>query len=801
VREFLKTRLDFSTDQFASDEVSLIRFFRNGKNGAGGSTMGSTSPFVFPKDGSSSTRLKQFSISSSGYFRNISQNFFTENNEFALHLPSFAQTGKTEEVLLTGKQKGFTQISKDGKDFGGSQLREDFVFIATVIPYLENDNNLSFFDGASLLPGNRRSAFFPGEASSDVPALPENGSKKDASEKTGSTRSSLFLDLFNHHYDFWKNTFDKKRIANTVVGQSLRASRPSLLIDGKPGRAQVPLYKSNKYNKNFDGLKTIDLDLLTKKRRKISSLQFEHGELRFVQDLKKKKLVDYNTEEPVSSVFPIGTAESSSVFPPTRAPLIPGPNEAGIKSSETKEKAQTNKKSVRFALQSLNLRTTDIRLYKKSLDCSEKITISPVGSSHPSGKGQTEPYNSGIIAKIGDLIRVGDEIEKSFGVDKTTQIIRRTAYGLVMSKETGSQRSVLPTGKFTSSAPSLPEQGRKHEAGNASAGNELANKAIFYSLRRVHPYLISNHSPLAVSHGDIVEARQFLFELFYQQSKTGDIVQGLPKIEQLFEARRTSIHVIETIHVRLKEKFQELCNEYPLYEAARLSIRFIQRILIDEIQLVYQSQGVDIADKHIEIIVRQMTSKVIIHEKGKSPFFPDDIIDFHQIGQFELELSGLTNPNRPTSVKSNERVEFALSKHAQSPFGHFLNETSNTSQQSLQSSYVAIECFPASRKEGREELSSAELGRRLNTYASTINIDSVSSSGIVFEPIVLGLTKIAFLTQSFVSAASFQETKRVLMNSALQSRVDFLYGLKENVIVGRFIRAGTGFRTSLFPSA
>jgi DNA-directed RNA polymerase subunit beta' len=78
---------------------------------------------------------------------------------------------------------------------------------------------------------------------------------------------------------------------------------------------------------------------------------------------------------------------------------------------------------------------------------------------------------------------------------------------------------------------------------------------------------------------------------------------------------------------------------------------------------------------------------------------------------------------------------------------------------------------------------------------------SSSSSGIVFEPIVLGLTKIAFLTQSFISAASFQETKRVLMNSALQSRVDFLYGLKENVIVGRFIRAGTGFRTSLFPSA
>ena len=67
------------------------------------------------------------------------------------------------------------------------------------------------------------------------------------------------------------------------------------------------------------------------------------------------------------------------------------------------------------------------------------------------------------------------------------------------------------------------------------------------------------------------------------------------------------------------------------------------------------------------------------------------------------------------------------------------------------------------------------------------------------EPLVLGITKVAFLTESFVSAASFQEAKRVLMDAALESRVDFLYGLKENVIVGRFIRAGTGFQVDVFP--
>ena len=321
-------------------------------------------------------------------------------------------------------------------------------------------------------------------------------------------------------------------------------------------------------------------------------------------------------------------------------------------------------------------------------------------------------------------------------------------------------------------------------------------RSILYTLRKVHPYLISNQSPLAVRHGDIVEARQFLFELFYQQSKTGDIVQGLPKIEQLFEARRTSLHVIETVHLRLKEKFQELCMKYSLYEAARRSIRFIQRILIDEIQRVYQSQGVDIADKHIEIIIRQMTSKVIIHEKGKSPFFPDDIIDFHQIREFELSefvtsggvgRSPLTQHEAPQDDQKFNRLYQPVSQgeNLTSSILPFWGEKPLT-----ESKFTLLE-----RTGNRPHRTSARAQLSLTSSG-----ESISSSGIIFEPVVLGLTKIAFLTQSFISAASFQETKRVLMNSALQSRVDFLYGLKENVIVGRFIRAGTGFRTSLFPS-
>ena len=206
----------------------------------------------------------------------------------------------------------------------------------------------------------------------------------------------------------------------------------------------------------------------------------------------------------------------------------------------------------------------------------------------------------------------------------------------------------------------------------------------------------------------------FLFELFFEKSKTGDIVQGLPKIEQLFESRRTSLHVQESIHKKLKQKYLDLTQTFSCFEATRQSLRFIQRILIDEIQTVYQSQGVDIADKHLEIIVRQMTSKVIVHEKGNTSFFPGDIVDFYKI-QNLFDANSL-------------------------------------------------------------------------------------DSDLIIEPIVLGITKVAFLTESFISAASFQEAKRVLMYCALESRIDFLYGLKENVIVGRFIRAGTGFRTFVFPN-
>ena len=587
---------------------------------------------------------------------------------------------------------------------------------------------------------------------------------------------------------------------------------------------------------------------ITTSPTKIASLQFEHGELRFLQELKARtkniakvpvskndwreaQVVNNSREAQVSLEQEISLENIDQATLPdtysapqaTRATLASGKL---VKSRSARESmgGETTTKS-------LNLRTTDLRVFE--------VVGGTQQSAMPTSQQRSETQN---IHKIGDLIRFGEKISefghsfigqyavekqgvptptslpnesfpakplplRSQGIDKTIQIIRRT-YCVPFDQEGLSSRSAgsahensLGSGSDAKRLTTLGYQGSVHSASKFSRelrfGPKGKNKDILLTLRRVHPYLISNQSPLAVRHGDIVEARQFLFELFYQQSKTGDIVQGLPKIEQLFEARRTSLHVIETVHMRLKEKFQELCSQYPLYEAARRSIRFIQRILIDEIQLVYQSQGVDIADKHIEIIIRQMTSKVIIHEKGKSPFFPDDIIDFHQISQFENQFDGASRNHLehldtpfmtyPVVAKQHGDFELGIVSPQSSPSAV---QSARQGQSGGQMNEIAMNSL----------LSAGTTGNKY-TDTSASPSDNSSSSGIIFEPIVLGLTKIAFLTQSFISAASFQETKRVLMNSALHSRVDFLYGLKENVIVGRFIRAGTGFRTSLFPSA
>jgi hypothetical protein len=227
------------------------------------------------------------------------------------------------------------------------------------------------------------------------------------------------------------------------------------------------------------------------------------------------------------------------------------------------------------------------------------------------------------------------------------------------------------------------------------------------TIRRIQPILLSPNAILHSVHGELVTQKTPLMTLPFQVLTTGDIVQGIPKIEEIFEARTTkngrffkeSIpNLLIAIYKRLKKRFST-------EEAVRHSFYKIQQIIIDGIQRVYRSQGVNIADKHIEIIVKQMTSKVFILKSDQIGFLPGEILDL-------------------------------------------------------------------------------ELVEKIN--------DSLTTK-ILYEPLVLGITKASLEVDSFLSAASFQQTTKVLVIAAITKKRDFLKGLKENVIVGSLIPAGTGF--------
>nr|YP_010985991.1 plastid-encoded DNA-directed RNA polymerase subunit beta'' [Grateloupia asiatica]WOL36909.1 plastid-encoded DNA-directed RNA polymerase subunit beta'' [Grateloupia asiatica] len=254
------------------------------------------------------------------------------------------------------------------------------------------------------------------------------------------------------------------------------------------------------------------------------------------------------------------------------------------------------------------------------------------------------------------------------------------------------------------------------------AGDQIANDVVTYdsgqviaigdnqvTIRIGQPYLISRGSFLHIQHNALVQRGENIATLIFERAKTGDIVQGLPRIEEILEARKKADSSFNP-HIMLDTKFRSYLNKgLSLYDSTRLSLLDVQLFLVKEIQLVYQCQGVDISDKHIEIIVRQMTSKVKIENGGDSDYLPGEMIEL-------------------------QKIEF------------------------------------------------------INKSLEVMNKQPAS-----YHPILLGITKASLNTESFISAASFQETTKVLTEAAISGKLDWLRGLKENVIIGRLIPAGTGF--------
>ena len=232
-----------------------------------------------------------------------------------------------------------------------------------------------------------------------------------------------------------------------------------------------------------------------------------------------------------------------------------------------------------------------------------------------------------------------------------------------------------------------------------------------FTLRRGQLFKISMNAILHKHHRDIVIPQSPVITLSYSQLKTGDIVQGIPKIEQFFEARTTKRGRLfrdslpNLLQALFKYNMSNLTND----DAARESIYKIQQILIDGVQRVYRGQGVTIADKHLEVIVRQMTSKARILKEGCTGYLAGDIDDLSFI----------------------ERV--------------------------------------------------------YNQYPYEFE----------YEPLILGISKTSLEVKSFLSAASFQHTTRVLTKAAIYRETDYLSGLKENILLGNLIPAGTGYLVSV----
>ena len=268
--------------------------------------------------------------------------------------------------------------------------------------------------------------------------------------------------------------------------------------------------------------------------------------------------------------------------------------------------------------------------------------------------------------------------------------------------------------------------------------------------RKPSKYLMPTHAHLMVHDGEEVHAGDVLAKIPRETTKTKDITGGLPRVVELFEARKPretaimaeingvvkygelskgqrKIYIVgddgeereyslpRGVHINVQEGERVEAGD-PLMDGPRnphdildvLGEKELQKYLVNEIQEVYRLQGVNINDKHLEVISRQMMRWVKVEDIGDTEFLPEEVVDkfkFRAENQRSMEAGG-----RPAQGKA----------------------------------------------------------------------------------VLLGITKASLSTDSFISAASFQETTRVLTEAAINGKVDYLRGLKENVIMGRLVPAGTG---------
>ena len=309
----------------------------------------------------------------------------------------------------------------------------------------------------------------------------------------------------------------------------------------------------------------------------------------------------------------------------------------------------------------------------------------------------------------------------------------------------------------------------------------------------VRTYNLPVGSHLIVENSQKVEKGNILVKIPRKSAKSGDITGGLPRVTELFEARNPSNPavvseidgvitfgkikrgnreiIVESKTGELKKYLVKLSNQIlvqendfvkagmPLSDGSItpndiLNIKgpsAVQQYLVNEVQEVYRLQGVKINDKHFEVLIRQMMQKVQIQDSGDSIFLENQIVHKNEF------------------ISENDNL-----------YGKKVVESAGNSENLRVGQIV-------STRDLRDENSILKREDKELVVAR----DAINATGF---PILQGITRASLQTKSFISAASFQETTKVLNEAAVNGRVDNLDGLKENVIVGHKIPAGTGNR-------
>ena len=392
------------------------------------------------------------------------------------------------------------------------------------------------------------------------------------------------------------------------------------------------------------------------------------------------------------------------------------------------------------------------------------------------------PYGAYVFIKEKEQVKKGDILFSwdpyitgilSFHAGKVefSDIIENVTYREETDEATGLRQRVIIESRNRSLSPQIKILDEE--------SNELSS------------YILPTQASIQVKNDDVIKAGDALVKIAREISKTRDITGGLPRVAELFEARKPKDPAIVSeidgkvefgeirrgvrkLLVTSRDGQEEKAYQIPYgkhilvhdgdyVEAGEklcegsvaphdilniMGANRVQEYLVNEIQEVYRLQGVRINDKHIEVIVRQMLQKVKVDEPGDTIYLPGDNVD-------RLTFQAENN---------NVRGKVVVTEAGDSEF----------------------------KNDEVVDRSEFELLNQRVIKAKKTPAKSRPAQPATFQPLLLGITKASLTTESFISAASFQETTRVLTDASIEGKIDRLRGLKENVVMGNLIPAGTG---------